>query len=833
MSRPRKPAKASDGHLQWTHHGTVTATYFVESFDYGLRAPDDKEAAGDAHESLCLGCPNDTVLMSLKAPMDLVDVLGRSLDLVDLGRSPDYIKEALAGYDRIGQISPLTRINTITFPLGKHTLVGELTADEIAVWNAAAAEMVTAVDPENNFKLLPVPHGLPAYVWNHNLLRGAAMEMAPQDPTRSTASVPVTNYYLPGSLDPGARTELPWYRRFLPTPNLKVMVRQDDGRVLSNYQSVLTPLSFPAEMLFPGGSEFLSILDGIDAGDGKQMLGDISVDWAMRIRRLDRDQAMKANETALKKLNNQLDERAYELGFHNEELWHKVNSLGGYNGRLISNENAEEVQFTTALAVGAGTPTDLTRAVGKLKAKYRKLGIKLKAPRDAQLPLWMMLNPGADLTDDVYTDYEHIMTSEDWGGFVPFSSASLLDDVGQIIGVNLLSGLYEPLFFNFLNRALTDKSPAIALAGELGSGKSYFIKTLLCIIVDLLGRFWAIDRSKAGEYLPIGAALGAVVLDLGAPDYTWDPLQIFDDPVKARVVAIDSILPMLDIDVTSDRGKLFSKLLQPHVRKELGIRALADLRDYCVDVGTGVRTPENTDGGRRQLADDHLGIADAMDAVEAAVLFGRGLPAMPLDASATIIRTHTLSLPTPIELATPHLYNRLPWRKRLGHTLYELVGSLARDQFLRDDGRFGALVCDEAYHFTASQVGQSTIDEFVRDGRKHLASIILASHDPRADYAGVAHNLIPNRFGFRHTDKELAINTLDWLGVDVERDAYLIKQLRENTSPAKGKNEFVPVNRRGECFIADSRGRIGRGKILGPARHDRALAVGTTPKKAA
>ncbi|ORB76396.1 ATP-binding protein, partial [Mycobacterium timonense] len=111
------------------------------------------------------------------------------------------------------------------------------------------------------------------------------------------------------------------------------------------------------------------------------------------------------------------------------------------------------------------------------------------------------------------------------------------------------------------------------------------------------------------------------------------------------------------------------------------------------------------------------------DAVEAPVLFDRALKPMPLAATATVVRTHTLALPTVDELTLSHAYQNLPWRKRLGHALYELVGLLAREQFLKP-GRFGALVVDEAYHFTATTVGKQIVEEFVRDGRKHSAGII-------------------------------------------------------------------------------------------------------------
>ena len=175
---------------------------------------------------------------------------------------------------------------------------------------------------------------------------------------------------------------------------------------------------------------------------------DVSVDWAMRVRRRDRESAMQLNEKVLGKLGVQLGERDTDVGFHTQELRRKVDTLAAYNDSLATNENAEEVEFTTVLAVGAPTQADLTRSIGTLKAKFRRLGIRVDTPRGAQRKLWMMLNPGAP-ADSVYTDYQHVTATPDWAGFVPFTTARLLDDTGPIIGVNLLSGLFEPLHFNF------------------------------------------------------------------------------------------------------------------------------------------------------------------------------------------------------------------------------------------------------------------------------------------------------------------------------------------------------------------------------------------------
>ena len=311
--KPRNPTKYRSGHLQWTHHGTVTATYFVTAADYGLRAPEDKMGTFEGHETLALGCPDNTIFLSLQAPMDLVDVMARMLDNVDLHRCPNYIQEALASYERMCAIGPLARMYLLNIPIGTHHLSAPPDSAEITAQLTAAEQAAAKADPESNYELCPAPEGLLPFVWNHNLMHGAAMEVAPMDPTNAVAATQTQSTFLPGILDEGARGDKPWWRSF--DPVLKVMARRDDGKVITSYQALMTPRSFPRAMYFPGDTEFLSILDGIPG---------LSVDWAMRLRRRDREPAIQENEKTLGELAVQLDERSTKLGFHSREIQAKI-----------------------------------------------------------------------------------------------------------------------------------------------------------------------------------------------------------------------------------------------------------------------------------------------------------------------------------------------------------------------------------------------------------------------------------------------------------------------------------------------------------------------------
>jgi len=141
----------------------------------------------------------------------------------------------------------------------------------------------------------------------------------------------------------------------------------------------------------------------------------------------------------------------------------------------------------------------------------------------------------------------------------------------------------------------------------------------------------------------------------------------------------------------------------------------------------------------------------------------------------------------------------------------------------------GVFLVDEAHHVTASPEGERELVEFVRDGRKHQAAVLLGSHDPEADFGSpTLRGLIPTRILMRHRDKTLARRGLAWLGLDPDDDE-LVTLLTEQTSPVG--SDGVEEHRRGEAFLRDSSANIGRCKVLAPSRPGRNAAVRTSPPR--
>ncbi|MBF6209110.1 ATP-binding protein [Streptomyces gardneri] len=823
LGRDLQPTAAIRGNLQFTHSGLVTATYFINPLGYGLRKAGDKYDVKMAHHALVTNLPNGSLLLGIQARLNTIDVLTKMVEGVDLDECEDYADEVVASYERVHAIMPQTRIFLLSIPVGaSNSSMSALsrlwrgstpTIDATAIARAdldeyddKANEILSRIG--GDFDPVPVPAALFQWLWEHYLSRGAAGD--PVAPTRAGALDDATAaVFRSAALDEGAQADS--NRRIRPSFVPVIRVVQPDYEYRPSYQAMLTPHSFPyAGMTFPGGSEFLNVLEG---------LGDVTVDWAMRISTKPAEQVLKNNELSLRRLGEQMDQRDQEVSFAQNTLASKARMLGEYNQHFEVNGGESEVSFTTVVAIGGPSRDATMDAVNTLKRRYKRFQVDMTAPVGAQVDLWSMFIPGSP-TRRAFDDFAHIVPSDMWAGFVPFTTSQIGDDSGPVIGVNLLSGHFEPIHFGIMEAALHDLSASFAVTGELGSGKSYFLKLMAVLVHDMGGQFLAIDRSQVGEWEHFARSIDdAVIIDLANPTVSLDPLRLFG-PRIAGERALDSILPLLDLSPTSGAGAAASNLLSPRGMAEHKIKSLLDL------VHVVRRLREHPEQGE-EYADLAARLGTVIERVP--VLFDPKLRPLRLDAAATVVRSHNLQLPTAEELTTPHLYNRLPLTKRLGTALYELVGVAAREAFLTDNGRFGLLVGDEAHHFTQTQVGSAVTSDFSRDGRKHLAAIGLASHDPATDFQGAAHNLIPNRFVFRQRDETLARNSLEWLGVDLEEAPFLLQILREETSPPIGPGRQVPEERRGEMFMRDALNRIGRGKVLGPARPDRAAAITSTP----
>ncbi|MGB8381326.1 MAG: ATP-binding protein, partial [Dermatophilaceae bacterium] len=333
-------------------------------------------------------------------------------------------------------------------------------------------------------------------------------------------------------------------------------------------------------------------------------------------------------------------------------------------------------------------------------------------------------------------------------------------------------------------------------------------------VIDRGGRLIIADRTAKGEWATWAQAVTrSVVVDAADPVVSLDPLRLFGARVGSRIMQT-FLTPLLNVTPTSERGVLLSDVLDPAYmsRHRLGScgELLAHLHDGCALPGAGELARLVNVFARRDLG---------------RVIFDGSIP--PLDlagARAVVIRTHTLMLPSREELEHEHLFKQLGLEKIFGRALNALIAALARHVCFADTSVLAGFVVSEAHSMTISFEGERELVEFVRDGRKHRAVVLLDSHDPQADFGSATlRGLIPTRILMRHRDKTLAQRGLAWLDLD-EHDEDLLELVRTDLSPVVGGTD-VPEHRRGECLMRDMSGNVGRAKILLPAMSARNEAI--------
>jgi hypothetical protein len=333
-------------------------------------------------------------------------------------------------------------------------------------------------------------------------------------------------------------------------------------------------------------------------------------------------------------------------------------------------------------------------------------------------------------------------------------------------------------------------------------------------VIDRGGQLIIADRTAKGEWASWAASLTkAVVINAADPELSMDPLRVFGPRVGSRMMQT-FLTPLLNIRPTSDRGVLLADVLEPGYLESHSLASAGDVLAHLLD---GCTLPGAHDLARviNVFARREIG----------RVIFDGSIPPLDLATPAVVVRTHTLQLPSREELEHEHLFEQLGLEKIFGRAFNALIAATARHVCFADTSRLAGFVVSEAHSMTISFEGERELVDFVRDGRKHRAVVLLDSHDPEADFGSpTLRGLIPTRILMRHRDKTLAQRGLKWLDLDPD-DEHLVEMVRHDTSPLGADGEKVPVHRRGEATMRDMSGNVGRVKVLLPARPERAAAI--------
>lgn len=834
----RAPVTAQAGHLLWTRAGTVWSVWRLQPLPYGFRPAEEKRRVRGVHTTLLRALQGEALLLGVTARVDPATVIERMIAGLDLEQHPAWALECEATLDLLEQVPLGERSYWLAVPIpssGRRRLTGPGRAavvefaDQLGlpVWaprqgeieqaRQAAEAMVAATVP-SPFRPRPASTAEMLWLTEHFQQRGLLEFPAPtgvdHDFEREILGLSGGGWGLRHPLlDEGGQTDTDrsGWRRLNPMRRryLKVILGDSVGDdPPASYQCNLVLDDVPAGgMAFPG-SEYLGRID--ESG--------IDVDWAMRLTVRSSDESSRKIRRAVRDLNDQYAQRDGVLSTGAHELDRAAADLTSYEEALTADRNEVGVEATVIFTVAADTAEDAQAKARELARHLAQAEYRLSQPVGAQETLWWAGQPGVP-TQLPIRQMAQVTTAADLAAAVPLASVDLGDRKGVALALNI-SSLRPSVVHVDLEAAATEQeaSPAIAIAGSLGAGKSVLLKTLAGALVDRGGRLLTIDRTQSHEWARLAQALtSATVVNVLDPQVSLDPLRLFPGQAGARI-AQSFLSALLNVPATSATGRLLSDVLDARYLGEHDLASLGQLTEHLEHGHTG---EQDLASYLRTFARKDLG----------QVVFNAGLPPVDLTSPAIVFGTAGVQLPSREELLHEHLFRQMRLERIAGRAFYALMMALIRQIAFANPGEMVVIPLDEAHHVTTSPESETEVIELIRDGRKHKAAVALGSHDPLADFGSeTLRGLIPTRLVGRQNDDNLARHSLDWLGLDPD-DTSLVELLTRDTSPVDERTGQIPEERRGEALMRDSRGRIGRVKILAPSEPGRAQAVLTTPPK--
>lgn len=825
LDQSLQPTVSIFGNLRRLRDGSIWADYRITGLPYGYTTDQRKYDTLIHHKNLFRALPNNAIIAGLIAAMNPDEILSRVIAGTDVDTMPMWREECVGKHEFFSSVvQPTERIFTVSFPVVDADVVTDLSGlgagrrskerDRAEMTKAAdlAAAMVTRLPSVFGFE--PLTPSQMVWLWNHALSRGGRPEIFPSS-IPSNVSSPAGAFAM-AEFDEGERRAEG--RRWRPSNFAPLVKITQPGRIgaSESWQTLLAIEALPLEGLQFPGSEFFTIADRVTGFD---------IDWAVRISKKPREQAIARNTKNLRRLTEQVDERDSEISFAHNTLHEQVLLLGEYNSHLESNDDEIEVALCPIFAVAAPTRAQCEDGALKLVQAFERNRIKVVAPLGGQRELWAAMNPGG-VNLRAVTDFSHVTISEYAAACVPCATNDVGDVRGPILALNLSGRRNQPVHLEWFREASRDASPSVAIVGELGAGKTWAIMTMLFHLVDVGGQFLAIDRTDQGEYAsPVSTLRNSVVVDMMRPQWSMDPLRIFPADIGVDK-AVDLLTPLFGCTADSPQGLTLGELLHP----ELGVRSIPDMLQVLqqgMDTGAMPASGKPLAAGWEEL---HRHLNYWSRKRYAAALMDPNLPPLNLGAEGIVIRTNRVEVPTAEEVASG---DPIDPSKVFGRAVYGLSTEIGRQAFGSNRRRMGAVVIDEAYHVTSTPRGLASVTRIIRDGRKDNTSLITGSHSPAQDFpAGTAMDLIPIRLVMRHRDESLAKQSLKWLGIDPDKNPHIVTDLTKNTSP-KGSNNKVIPGREGEGYLRDARGSIGRIKILGPSSQMRREAMSTTPPEQA
>lgn len=843
----RHPVTAVRGHLTWTLSGTVWATWRMQGLPRGLGNSELNDARRRMHRALLQGLIGEYMLLGLNTDISSDDIANRMLDGVDIEENPEWAEEVLLTAERHDEEPLSDRDYWITAPLKPSGLRGHSqaagrrfgqplhdalglppqipTKQEVQSALIAAARIETALPKV--FKPRRATTREQAWIASQAMTRGlygTGPAPAPNDATVTGATADAVKE-APGLhtataktfpkplIDEGGQSDSHSKASRLNVFNHRYLKIQSDRATDPSYQ-VLLALSGSPSGGWEEGLDWVGLIDELSVG----------ADWAFRIRSISARDAKRRNKRAEANLDDQANQQEGTAAITGSggELDEIQQLLTEYHRALNSSQREVEVQSTLIVAVGGQTADEAKEKATFFQKSFRdNLEFEFDIPLGGQEALWWAMLPGTPHTRTI-NEFAEMTTGSHFASLAPMASSDLGDSRGILLGENITSGTRRPVLLDLWGQITGDVSGSVGIVGEPGSGKSVLMKSILGATYDRGDRFVAIDRTKAREYGVFAESLSksdSAIADLTEPKYSLDPLRVFGPRTGAGAM-LTLCSAILGVPSRSPEGVFLAQLLNEREAETRRFTSAGALMEELE------RLRENTSEASRLL-----GLMRLYSATEFGdVLFNPNLPPLDLKRRGIVFLTHGVELPSIAEVNNPRQFDQLGPKKIFGHGMYALLTDISQEICFGNRNELAVFGVDELSHVTASPQGSQKMTEFFVDGRKHGAPCVVATQDARQLGDDIGRAMIKNRVITRQTDRSAARHNLEWFHEKFGESDELVELVAEELSPL-GPDGKVPTGRRGETLFADAQGRMGKMRVLAPARPARRLATLSTPEE--
>ncbi|MEV4559049.1 ATP-binding protein [Kitasatospora sp. NPDC049285] len=604
---------------------------------------------------------------------------------------------------------------------------------------------------------------------------------------------------LEGGQDAAARREREegglrgWFGRRIDGSALSKLWLQVETEEQTGWQAHLALEEIP-EAVYEGSADLLARLDVLPW----------PVDAVVDLTLVEGQRAKRAIAKKKAELSDQADQWSAHPTGTPDSLHGAAEVLGEQEARLGRTSVELEVQSRTVFTVWGPTAQVADERARELKARLSGADYGVIRPRGGQERLFQLGLPGAPsvLRQRECTQFQ---LSEDWAMSGAFTVAEIGDESGPMIGQSLDAGTTKPVYLDLAAAPLSNTAASLAVLGDLGSGKSVFLKLIIGTLLDRGHRAIVIDRTSQREYVSFAstAAPGRhQVIDAANAKVSIDPLRVLP-PAEGEAAALSYLLLQTQLDLMSPGGALLSR----------AVKAASSSRNPHMGAVLEELQAISEEGGTRgATAADVLDLlATVSDQKLARMVFDPSLPALSLidlQADLIVFATNGLTLPPKESLGRPEVLRTQPLEALIGRAVLYLIAAISRHIAFTDRSRFAALILDEIYWLTSSAEGSALISEIAHDGRKHNAGFVAGAHDAPELGNETIRGLITQRVLARTTDEAMAKRGLEFLGLPPD-DEGLVQMV-------KGLSPHGQQNRAGEMFLQDTRNRVGLIQVVVP-----------------